>query len=394
MLMNVPRAAAVMSRERLDGVIGASPENVAYLTYFFDPNLWMFRGTQAYALFEAGAVESTWLILPRGDLDLSAAAPPRAGQIVSYGSFYYGPTAPVDLNPFEQRLVALTTDVAKPSALDALAGVLAESRMRRIGIDERAIAPTILEGVRAKLPDRDLVPASHLFLEIRASKTQEEVNRLAAATRITEEAMYACLKGVRAGVTERELAEEFEVALVRRGARPLFSIIAFGRWAAAPNRPAGLSTLAPGDLIRFDIGCMFEGYCSDISRTFSFGPPSEKLALAYRAILEGEGTALQAVRAGVKACDVFEAGVEAVRRNGLPHYARHHIGHGIGLELYEPPLIGPGTAQPLEAGMVLEVETPYYEPGFGGIQVEDTVVVTATGYEMLTSRDRELVRVA
>ncbi len=370
--MNLSRAKALMEREGVDGLVGSTAENIAYLTDFFDPNLRMIRGIEAYAVVEAGAAQPLCLILPRGDLDLVAASAVNVRNVLSYGSFWYGPTASVDLNPFEQRLLTFTEAAPKPSALEALADVLRDNRMVRVGVDEQAMPPATLAGLRAKLPDREFVPAANLLRQIRASKTEEEIERMKRAT-------------------ELELAEEFDVALIRQGARPLFTIIAFGRWAVGPNRPPGLHKLGPGELIRFDVGCVFDGYCSDISRTFSFGPPSATALSAYQAILNGEEAALAAVKPGVTASSVFEVGVEAVRRSGLPHYNRHHIGHGIGLEVFEPPVIGLGREQCLEVGMVLEVETPYYEPGFGGIQVEDTVVVTPSGCEMLTQRSRALV---
>jgi Xaa-Pro dipeptidase len=398
MLMNLPRATAVLSRERLDGVIASTMENVGYLTEFFDPNFCMFRGIQEYCVLETGEAMPGWLVLPRFDLDLVASTPPRVKRVVSFGTFFYGAPESAALNPFEHRLAALAGDASAPSPLDALADVIAESKFRRIGIDERGISPAILEGLRAKFPEREFVPVSHLFAEIRAVKTPDEIARLAAAVRITEEAICACLKGARAGITEREMTQEFEIALLRQGARPWFSptpsIVGFGRWSVGVNRPADVHPLVPGDHIRFDVGCLFQGYYSDIARTFCFGGPSEKLARVYRAIRAGQDVALQAVEVGVKASEIFERAMATARAEGLPDFSRQHVGHGIGLEVNEEPIINPKTPQPLEAGMVLDVELAYYEPGFGGVHVEDTIVVTEDGHRKLTQMSRDLVRLA
>jgi Xaa-Pro dipeptidase len=398
MLMNGSRAAAVLQREGLDGVIASTLENVGYLTGFFDPNFCQFRGMQEYCVLEAGASEPGWLVLPRFDLDLVAAEPPRARRIVSFGTFFYGPPGTTALSPFEERLARLAGDAPAASPLEALAAVIAETAMRRIGTDERGIFPGVLEGLRRKFPEREFVPASHVFSEIRAVKTADEIARLASAVRIAEEAIYACLRSARPGVTEREMAQEFEVALLRAGARPWFSpsgpIVGFGRGSVGVNRPADLSTLLPGDHIRFDVGCIFEGYWSDIARTFSFGAPSSRLTQVYRAVRTGQDAALRAVAPGVKASEVFEAGLAAARAEGMPHYERQHVGHGIGLEVNEAPILTAKTHQPLEAGMVLDVELAYYEPGFGGVHVEDTLVVTDTGHRPLTRTSRDLVRLA
>jgi Xaa-Pro aminopeptidase len=149
--------------------------------------------------------------------------------------------------------------------------------------------------------------------------------------------------------------------------------------------------LRSGDIIRFDIGCRSESYYSDIARTAIFGEPSERQSRFYRAILEGEEAAIGEVRPGVPANKVFATAVEATRKGGISHYKRHHVGHGIGLDLYDVPILNEATVTSLEAGMVLEVETPYYEVGFGGLQVEDTILVTEDGYRRLTSTTSELV---
>ena len=175
MLMNVPRATAVLSRETLDGVIATSMENVGYLSEFFDPNFCVFRGIQEYCVLETGETTPGWLVLPRFDLDLVASATPRVKRVVSFGTFFYGSPGSAALNPFEQRLVELAADASALSPLDAIADVIAQTTLRRIGVDERGIFPPILDGLRAKFPEREFVPASHLFAEIRAVKTADEI---------------------------------------------------------------------------------------------------------------------------------------------------------------------------------------------------------------------------
>jgi Xaa-Pro dipeptidase len=131
-------------------------------------------------------------------------------------------------------------------------------------------------------------------------------------------------------------------------------------------------------------------YSSDISRTAVLGEPAPKLRRYYAAILAGEERALEVMRPGTPAGAVFEAAVAGTRAGGIPHYDRHHVGHGIGLDVYDLPILNATTETPLAAGMVFEVETPYYELGFGGVQVEDTVLVTDEGHTLLTTSSREL----
>ncbi|MCL6553922.1 MAG: M24 family metallopeptidase [Firmicutes bacterium] len=284
---------------------------------------------------------------------------------------------------------------AMQAAADALVAALAAAGVTagRVGIDEVGIAADVLEGVRARLGGVSFVPAARTWRAVRAVKTSEEIARLHRAARIVEDAIDAALRAARAGMTERAMARVFDEAVLAAGGQPLFAVIAFGAHAAYPNARPGERRLQVGDLIRFDVGCVYQGYCADLARTAVFGAPSPRQAAVYRALLAGLDAALATVRPGVSAQAVFEAAVAQARRAGLPHYRRHHVGHGVGLEIYDDPLLGPGQVTPLEAGMVLEVETPYYELGFGGLQVEDTVLVTDDGCRLLTESDRSLRQV-
>jgi Xaa-Pro aminopeptidase len=161
------------------------------------------------------------------------------------------------------------------------------------------------------------------------------------------------------------------------------------RSALADAAPTG-RRLRPGDLLRFDVGCVLDGYWSDVGRTAVVGDPTAKQARRYNAIYAGEQAQLEAARPERSARELFDIAVEAVEARGLSPYRRHHCGHGIGSEVYEPPIIGPSSDIPLRAGMTFCFETPYYELGWGGMMVEDTVVITETGSEMLTRSDRTL----
>ena len=186
------------------------------------------------------------------------------------------------------------------------------------------------------------------------------------------------------------MVQLFEQQEIDSGGRPWFSVITFGERAAYADAPPTSRSLKQGDVIRFDVGCVYQGYHSDIARTAVFGTPTTKMKEYYHAILAGEERGLEAMRPGVPLHDVFQRAVETVRSEGIPHYVRHHCGHGIGLEVYDPPLIGPKEQLVLEEGMVLCVETPYYEIGWGGLQIEDTVVITKDGPRIFNQRSRQL----
>lgn len=386
------RLAHEMKQNGLDILVATTTENIYYLTNYYSVNKSLIRGVQIYAVVTRESAGASAIVAPMADMDTIANVSSLAAvSIVPYGTFYIEGDPP-DLAGYESRLHALArAGGAQPGPREALVAALKGlSRTATIGVDERGIEPSILEALPSLLPGRSVRPAFGLLHRVRMVKTPPEVDRLARAARITERAAAVATKAAVAGMTEREMAAIFEGHLVREGARPFFTVILFGRRGVEPNGMPSDAHLAPGDVIRFDIGCMLEGYAADISRTAVFGEPSAKVRDYYHAIQRGEEEAIAAMRRWVPASEIHRVAVEATRRAGIPHYRRHHVGHGVGLDVYDPPLLGPQDHTPLEAGMVFEVETPYYEFGFGGLQVEDTVLVTPNGAEILTTSSRDL----
>jgi Xaa-Pro aminopeptidase len=178
-------------------------------------------------------------------------------------------------------------------------------------------------------------------------------------------------------------------AIVQSDCLPLWSSIRFGR-NMAYGTISDSTPLRKGDSIWFDIGCTYLGYRSDIGRTLSFGEPSPKMRRLYDAIKAGQDLALQVLMPGVTAGQVFAKTVERVRESGIPEYKRRHVGHGIGIEWYELPRLVPDSDFVIDLGAVMEVETPYYELGFGGAMLEDLAVVTPDGAQVFTELDRHL----
>ena len=177
--------------------------------------------------------------------------------------------------------------------------------------------------------------------------------------------------------------------MIAHGAHPLFTQIAFGPRGGQGYVMQRDAKLHVGEVIRFDVGCLLDGYTTDIARNFSIGEPDERCVRYFDATVAGIDAACQAMRPGATAADVFQATVAAVRANGIPQFSRTHVGHGIGLEVYDIPLLSPSDTTPIEPGMVFQVETPYYELGWAGIQPEDTVIATDSGGKNLAKLSRK-----
>lgn len=390
-VLNTPRAERVLADAGIDVLVASTYENVFYFSGYAGFVQRVTPATQVYAVLQADALDRATLVAPLGDLDMQAQFPAALASVRPYGKrmVIEHQDGPLDDEAARYRPLAALEPSDSPTAalLDVLAALPSGSR---IALDERGLSAASRDALQSVYGDR-IVAGASLLDTIRMVKTPEEVRRLEAAALTIESSYEAAIAAAEEGVSEAALASVFDRNTIERGSRPHFTVLAFGERGALPNAvPSAERRLRLGDAIRFDIGCRTEQYSSDIARTAVFGEPSEKLVRYYGAILAGEQAMIDAMRPGVAANELFAAAVEATRECGIPHYRRHHVGHGVGLDTYDPPLLDEATETPLEAGMVFEVETPYYELGFAGLQVEDTILVTEDGCRLLTRTTREL----
>jgi Xaa-Pro dipeptidase len=391
-LINARRIRDLLGREGLDAVIAAGFENVVYLTGYCSPANWFLRETRIFAI-AAGGSETVpcSVVLPISQVSHYLEFGTGALDLIPYGRT---PTYSADSIPvLEQRLVAAARETPQRSPTEALRQVLAGGGLLqgRVGLDIGNLTHDAYREIAAACPGVAFVPATALLREIRAVKTPAELLRLREAARIAQAAITASARATRAGMTELDLASIYEQHVITEGGRTTFACIGFGERGAYSNVTPSRRRLRPGDLIRYDVGCTYEFYHCDMARTFAFGRASRAALDLYRATLEGERRAVEAALPGATGHQVFTAGVEGTRRAGIAAYERAHCGHAIGLEIYEYPLLAPGVDTVLEPGMVLAIETPYYELGTGGFQPEDIVLVTEQGCELLTTPDENLV---
>lgn len=229
--------------------------------------------------------------------------------------------------------------------------------------------------------------------KLRAVKDPKELARMQAAAAVADQVQGAVLPMIKAGVTELELAAEIEYRMKRLGASgPSFeTIVAAGSrsaWAHARPTPKPLNK---NELVVIDQGVILRGYCSDMTRTIFLGRSPAKVRRLYGAVLEAQVAAKEAIRPGVRASDVDSMARAVLRKRGLAQYFTHSLGHGVGIEVHEMPRLGRGETTILQEGMVLTVEPGVYLEGFGGIRIEDEVVVTSTGAKDLTTAPRGLL---
>ncbi len=276
---------------------------------------------------------------------------------------------------------------AKISLLKAVGQWLRKKKHRRVGYEDSHLTCAEFRLLEREATSRvRLFPAGGLVEELRLVKDHNEIAHLRAAGRITSEAFEEVLRQVRPGVKESDLAAELEYRMRQRGAEaPAFeTIVASGPRAAFPHARATAKLLQLKDLVIIDLGAILAGYAADMTRTIHLGEPSRQVRRYYNAVIEAQGKVVETLRPGVRAGTVDKAARKVLARYGLARYFTHSTGHGVGLEIHERPRLGKGEKISLAAGCVVTAEPGIYLEGFGGIRIEDTVLVGPEGPEILT----------
>ena len=394
MLMNRPLFEQVLADNRLDGFVGTTPESVTWLSGYWAMPQWIRRGPQAYAFQPRRSDAASFIVTSSGLLDQAADQDLYVDAVHFYGFFAYEDSG-VEGAQADTRLRELLQGKEHADPAQALVHALLQAGMSgsRVGIEFDGLAQGVLDQVQAALPRVELVRADALAKKFRAIKTPQEVARLRQAGRIAERSIGAALDGLRTGESEADMALRFHGQTVADGAFPVLGCIGFGERGALPNvDPSAERRLREGDTIRFDVGGRYKHYRADIARIAVHGEPSAHAQQCHAAVQAGIEHAYGIIRPGLPGKQLFQEVMDAVRRSGLPAYRRNHVGHGIGLDGYEVPALTAASTDVLQAGMVMCIETPYYELGFGGFQVEDMVLVTETGVESLMTMPRNLLR--
>lgn len=229
--------------------------------------------------------------------------------------------------------------------------------------------------------------------DLRQIKDPEEVERIAEAQKLAEEALEASLGAFKAGHRERDVALELEWEMRKRGASALSfpTILASGVRAAMPHGQASDKLLEEGDLVVLDFGCVLDGYCSDMTRTFAIGFVGQWERRLYETVLTAQKMALDRIKAGVSGAEMQALVQNYFNQEGYGEYFGHGLGHSIGLEVHEKPSLSPLYTRGTPAGAVMSVEPGLYVPGRAGVRIEDLIVVTETGHENLNRFPKELM---
>lgn len=283
--------------------------------------------------------------------------------------------------------------VARGPLVMEMAAAVHKLGLKRIGYEPARMACDFYGALKSRLPmGASLQPSDGWIEALRMVKSPAEIERIRRSVVTNSRAFEQAVARVKPGMTERDLAAELEYRMRRLGAeKPAFeTIVAAGVRSALPHAQPTAAPLNPGGLVVIDMGAFEDGYASDMTRMLFLGSPPARVKRAYHAVLEAQLAAIDAVRSGVPAGRVDGAARAVLKRHGLDRAFIHATGHGLGLEIHEPPRVGKRVKTPLEAGMAITIEPGVYIEGWGGIRIEDTVVVTGNGCEVLTPTSKEL----
>ncbi|HVJ48903.1 Xaa-Pro peptidase family protein [Desulfitobacterium sp.] len=350
-MSRLERIRLKMQEEKLNAFIVASPENRRYMSGF--------TGTSAMLVI---TLEKAYLLTDFRYIQQATAQAPDF-QVVKTGSDIYA------------SLTALASNTGK------------------IGFEEESTTYADYLNLKEALPQTELIPQSKILSELRSIKDAGELEHIRQAVKIADDAFAHILQFVEVGQTEEEISLELEFAMRRAGASggSFDFIVASGLRSSMPHGVASSKKIQQGELLTMDFGAIYQGYCSDITRTLCFGEPTEKQREIYEIVLQAQKAGIAAIKPGIPGKEVDAVARKIIADAGYGDNFGHGLGHSVGLAIHENPRFSLSEEQILEPGMVITIEPGIYIPDWGGVRIEDMAVITEAGCEVLTQAPKEFI---
>lgn len=263
-------------------------------------------------------------------------------------------------------------------------------KVGRVGFE--ALPTNLFLGLSKAMKEVRFDPQADLIWKFRKIKSDAEIAHIRKAAAIADAGIRTAWEALKPGISECEIAAEAEYAMRCLGSEAFAfdTIVVSGERTVMPHGYCSTKKIHLGELVTIDLGAVYQGYRSDITRTMVVGKPSPKQARIFNLVLDAQENAFRAIKAGVKAWQVDAIARRLIKRGGYGKYFIHGLGHGVGLDIHEPPRLGPKSMDVLSKGNVITNEPGVYVPGFGGVRIEDTVLVQKSGAESLTQTPHEL----
>ncbi len=281
----------------------------------------------------------------------------------------------------------------KEKQLERIRELLEKEKVKELGFESNRVSYQQFTQYQDKLEDIKLKPVKNLVEEIRQIKEETELETMKEAISITDQAFVHILDFIKEGITEREIALELEMFMKENGGseNSFKFIVASGRRSALPHGVATDKKIEKGDFITMDFGTVYQGYCSDMTRTVVLGEPSLKQVEIYELVLEANRRVIAEIKAGMSCKEADQLARDLFREAGYVDKFKHSLGHGLGIEIHENPRLSYKSEQELKAGMVVTDEPGLYFPDWGGVRIEDNLLITDKGCQVLTKSAKDLI---
>lgn len=265
----------------------------------------------------------------------------------------------------------------------------------RVYIEEEYITAGMLRRYKEKYHGKNFIPGDGLLNKARRIKSEEEIKLIQTAEKIGDDAFEHILGFIKPGMRENEIALEIEYFMRKNGAEGLSfeTIAASGVRSAMPHGAASDKIVEKGDFLTLDFGCIYKGYCSDMTRTVVIGKASDKQKEIYGIVLDAQKAALSAISEGKSCADIDAAARGIIAEHGYKDNFRHALGHSVGVEIHEKPVFSSSSTDILENGNVITVEPGIYIEGFGGVRIEDLIAVNGSNMINLTRSPKNLIEI-
>ena len=271
--------------------------------------------------------------------------------------------------------------------------ILVEANSKKLGFESKNVSYNKYEEYKSKFSDTDLVATEDLIKNLRETKEEEEIDKIKKAIEITDNAFDHILDFIEVGKTEREIALELEYFMKQSGGeKNAFDfIVASGKRSSMPHGVASDKKLEKGDFITMDFGTFYKGYCSDMTRTVVLGEVSDKQRKIYNIVLEAHNEVIDKIKPGMSGKEVDAIARDIIKDAGYKDNFGHGLGHGIGVEVHEGPRASYKSDNVIKEGMVVTDEPGIYIPDWGGVRIEDDLLITEDGCEILNNSPKELI---
>jgi Xaa-Pro aminopeptidase len=371
MFMDIERAQAILKQEGIDVLLSTRPENLIYVTGFYgNLEAGYYRHQTTYALIfreqPPVMVVPWWEVFVMRD----------RSEVETIPDLVWGEPPSVE-NP---------TVTLQGTTEGTVAKLISEHHLstRRIGIDEKALSLSSYRKLQEQMPDATFVDATRVWEEIRLIKTPAEISRIEKSVQAVASGYEALRANLREGVTEREIHLKAREAMQAAGGNDVyFQYVASGVRNGWDHVVAGDFEIPAGEIVKCDMGTHYDGYCSDVARTFACGEPSPEQAQINKRIVTTVERIMAAAKPEVPVSELYRIYLDGMRE-GYGDLPWHIVGHSIGLEVHETFWISPSEHRPLQAGMVISVEIGYLDPGRQGQLVEENFLITEGGYRRFT----------